>query len=46
MSDGNNSWMVKWQYIIDRISQVIKNHGRKNVVINVEAMPNPQEQYR
>jgi len=44
MSDSNNSWLEKWQYIIDKISQVIKEHGKEIVVFNVDAMPDPVEQ--
>ena len=46
MSNTNNSWLVKWQYIIDKISQVIRKHGKEIVVFNVEAIPDPVEQFK
>lgn len=46
MADSNNTWFVKWQYIIDKISQVIKNQGKEIIVFNVEAMPDPVEQFK
>ena len=45
-TESNNSWLVKWQYIIDRISYVIREHGKENVVFNVDAIPDPVEQFK
>lgn len=46
MSDSNNSWLVKWRYIIDKISRVIKKQGKEIVVFNVDAIPDPVEQFK
>ncbi len=46
MPASNNSWLVKWRYIIDKISKVIKKHGKEIVVFNVDAMPDPVEQFK
>ena len=45
-TESNNSWLVKWQYIIDRRSYVIREHGKENVVFNVDAIPDPVEQFK
>ncbi len=37
--------MVKWQYIIDKISQLIAAEGRKIVIFNVEAELDPKAQF-
>ena len=37
--------MVKWQFIIDRISQLINAEGKKIVVFNVEAERDPKTQF-
>lgn len=46
LSDSDNSWLVKWQYIIDKISQVINKQRKEIVVFNVEAIPDPVEQFK
>lgn len=38
--------MVKWQYIIDKISQSISAEGKEIVVFNVEAERNPEQQFK
>ena len=38
--------MVKWQYIIDKISQVIAADGKKIVIFNVEAERDPKSQFK
>jgi len=37
--------MVKWQYIIDKISQLIRAEGKEIVVFNVEAERDPKSQF-
>ncbi len=37
--------MVKWQYIIDKISQLITAEGSKIVIFNVEAERDPKAQF-
>ena len=37
--------MVKWQYIIDKISQLIAVEGSKIVIFNVEAERDPKAQF-
>ena len=37
--------MVKWQFIIDRISQLINTEGNKIVVFNVEAERDTKKQF-
>jgi len=38
-------WMVKWRFIIDKISQLISAQGKKIVVFNVEAERDPRSQF-
>jgi len=45
ISVKNNDWIVKWQYIIDKISQVITAEGKKIVIFNVEAERDPKSQF-
>ena len=37
--------MVKWQYVIDKISQLITAEGSKIVIFNVEAERDPKAQF-
>ena len=37
--------MVKWQYIIDKISRLISAEGKEIVVFNVEAERDPKSQF-
>jgi len=37
--------MVKWKYIIDKISQIISAEGKEIVVLNVEAERDPERQF-
>lgn len=37
--------MVKWQHIIDKISQLISAEGKEIVVFNVEAESDPERQF-
>ena len=37
--------MVKWQYIIDRISRLISAEGKEIVIFNVEAERDPKSQF-
>ncbi len=37
--------MVKWRFIIDKISQLISAQGKKIVVFNVEAEREPRSQF-
>jgi len=46
MNMSKNDWMVKWQYIIDKISRLISAEGKKIVVFNVEAQKDPAEQFQ
>ena len=46
MSVENNDWMVKWQYIIDKISQIITAEGKKIVIFNVEAEIDSKAQFK
>jgi hypothetical protein len=46
MTNSKNTWLVKWEYIIDKISQVMREHGKEIVVVNVDAVPDPVEQFK
>ena len=37
--------MVKWQFIIDKISRLISVEGKKIVIFNVEAERDPKSQF-
>ena len=37
--------MVKWQYVIDKISRLISAEGKKIVILNVEAQRDPKSQF-
>ena len=37
--------MVKWQYVINKISQLITAEGSKIVIFNVEAERDPKSQF-
>jgi hypothetical protein len=37
--------MEKWSILIDRIKQLVAQKGKKLVVINIDARPDPEEQY-
>lgn len=45
MGFDNNDWMVKWQYVIDKISQVITAEGKEIVIFNIEAERDPKAQF-
>lgn len=46
VKDNVKDWMVKWKFIIDRISRLISAEGKKIVVFNVEAERNPEVQFK
>ncbi len=43
---SSNDWMVKWQYIIDKISRLISAEGKKIVLFNVEAQRDSAKQFQ
>ena len=46
MSETDNSWQVKWMFLIDRLKDLIAKEGKQIIVYNVEAQPNPEMQYK
>lgn len=42
---SSNDWMVKWQYVIDKISRLITTEGKKIVIFNVEAERDSKSQF-
>jgi len=38
-------WIVRWKFIIDKISHLIKRDGRKMVILNVEAQIDSKRQF-
>ena len=46
VDDNVKDWMVKWNFIIDKISRIISTEGKKIVLFNVEAERNPERQFR
>lgn len=45
MADSNDSWVIKWRFIIDRIKNIVSKKGKKMYIINVEADINPKRQF-
>ena len=42
---SDKDWMIKWKYIIDKISQLISAEGKEIVVFNVEAEKDAHMQF-
>lgn len=45
MSTQDDSWQVKWQFLINQIGTLIAKKGMKIVLMNVEAMRNTKKQF-
>jgi len=45
MTSQNDSWKEKWTFLIDRMKRLIATEGKKMVLINIDAMENPKEQF-
>ena len=46
-SDSNPApWLIKWQFIIERISLLIEEKGKKIIVLNVEAQIDANKQFK
>ena len=45
MSGSDEPWLIKWNFIIDRIKDIISRKGEKMVLINVEADIDPKRQF-
>jgi len=46
-SNSNQTpWLIKRQFIIERISLLIENKGRKIIMLNVEAQIDPNKQFK
>lgn len=46
MKKPNESQQVRWTFLIDRLKELIAKKGKKIVIINVQAMSDPQEQFK
>ena len=46
MSASDDSWLIKWKFLINRIEYIISKKGKKKVFINVEADINPKRQFK
>jgi len=42
---STKDWMVKWQYIIGKISQLIIAEGKEIVIFNIEAERDPKTHF-
>lgn len=42
---NNDSWQVKWIFVIERIKELIAKEGQEIVVFNVDAMQDTEKQY-
>lgn len=40
-----DSWLVKWKFIINQISDIVSKKGKKMYIINVKADINPKRQF-
>lgn len=38
-------WIIKWKFLIDKISYLIEKNGRKMVIFNVEAQIDSKRQF-
>ncbi len=46
-SDSNPPpWEIKWQFIINQISRLIEDKGKKIIVLNVKAQRDPNKQFK
>jgi hypothetical protein len=46
MSTQDDSWLVKWKFLIFQLKNLIAQKGKQMIVYNVEAMMNPERQYK
>ena len=45
MTSQDDSWKEKWTFLIGRLKRLIAAEGKEMVLINVDAMKNPKEQF-
>ncbi|MFX1296464.1 MAG: hypothetical protein ACFFD2_16615, partial [Promethearchaeota archaeon] len=45
ITNNNEVWMAKFQFLIDRLGALISQEGKKLVLINVEAEKKPKKQF-
>lgn len=45
MSGSDDSWQIKWEFIIDRIKKIVSMQGKELKLINIEADIDPQRQF-
>ncbi len=46
ISNSNDMWKVKFQFLINRLGELIAQEGKKMVILNVEAHKNSKKQFK
>ncbi len=42
----DKSWVVKWEFLITRLKELIAQKGQEIIVVNIDAMMDAEEQYK